>query len=125
MGRVGLETAQDDALNRVIEIDHDRGRRSDRPRFVLADEISYCLGSECTAPGKQLIHHKPEREDVTSGSYLPSEELLWRHVCGGASLNVFHAANGSEAEVHHPDSAQSVKHDVGGLQIAMDHTAVV
>ena len=54
-----------------------------------------------------------------------AEELLRRHVGGRAGADVFDGADRRQPEVHQPDFARVVQHDVGGLQVAMEDAALV
>ena len=88
-------------------------------------EIGERLGVERTPSREELVEDEAERVDVAPDRHLASFELLGRHVGGRAGDALGHRTGRGEAEVHDADPAGAVEHDVRGLQIAMDHAALV
>ena len=126
--RILLEAAQDDALDRGIQARR-HGRRGGRRLFaVLAPPIGEVGCLECLAPGEDLVEHEPERVDVALDGSAFAGKLLRRHVGRRsrnfrAALVVFDA--GREPEVRDLRAAAAVDHDVGRLQVSMQHALVV
>jgi hypothetical protein len=117
----GHEIARDELGGRAVE------RR--RLGQVLAHDRGD-VAAEGHPTGEQLVDDDPERVDVRPLVELDRVELLRAHVVDrahGPSV-VRHPRMGfalGDAEVHHPDDASRVAHEVGGLQVAMDDAGVV
>ena len=80
------------------------------------------------ASGEQLIKDQPQRVDIAANAGLALSNLLWSHV--GRRTRSFAPTGGivvaegqSEVGDAHPPS--SIEHDVGGLQITMQQSAIM
>ena len=126
--RIFLQTAQDRFFHdRINVLDH-RRRRPGRRLQMRAPPLdrSGCLIRK--ASGEQLIKHEPQRVDIAANAGFALSNLLWSHVgrrtCSFAPASGIVAAEGQpEVRDAHPPS--SIEHDVGGLQIAMQQSAIV
>ena len=90
--------------------------------------IAQSLRLECALACKDLVEHESERIDVAPGRDFFSRELLRRHVCGSPITDLVCCdldGQLGEAEVHDHDLALGVEHDIGGLQVAMQHAFVM
>ena len=103
---------------------HHGRRRRDAGLLALLDQLREVLAFERALAREELVEEQPERIDVAARRDLVTSELLWRHVGGRAGANRF-ARRASEAEVGDSDLARAVEHHVGGLEVAMDHAALV
>ena len=95
----------------------------------LVQELLQVAGPEGPRAGQQLVHHRPERVQVRAVGELEALHLLGRHV-GGAAGDALDArdvgiGNQRDAEVDDAHVAVLREHDVGGLDVAMDHAARV
>ena len=138
--RVLGEAPLDDPLERRRR--HRRNRR-DRRRLLLhdrGDQRRLARSHEGLAPGRHLVEHAPEREDVRPRVRLPALELLGRHVLERPEDRPFlrqvlvgrphhrrqrghgrlhgrrHRLGEAEVEQLH---ARLRQHDVAGLQVAV------
>ena len=77
---------------------------------------------------EEFIQDEPQRVNITAHAGFTFSNLLWSHIGRRtrslASAEGIVAAEG-EAEVGDAHTASSVEHDVGGLQIAMQQSAIV
>ena len=93
---------------------------------VLAQQLGDRRRVEGAPAGEDLEQHQAEREDVAALRDVLARELLGRHVGGRAGSDVGEAAGeAGQAEVGDADAAFRVEHDVGRLEIAVQHAAVV
>ena len=88
-------------------------------------------------PGRGLVEHRPEREQVAARVERAAEQLLGRHVVecahhqrGPCEGDAGHFLGGGaqqfrEPEIQHLDLATRREHDVAGLQVAMDDRLLV
>jgi hypothetical protein len=74
---------------------------------------------------QRLVERHAERELIGACIDRVPEELFGRHVARRAGANARLTTRGGKAEVHEPHLARGVEHDVRGLEIAMQHAAVV
>ena len=126
--RLALEAALDCALDRRVEVAHDRGRRDSRsrPGFVQLDQLVECVRLEHPPAGEQLEQHEAERIDVAALCDLAPGQLLRRHVRRCARADVVHVAgNRREAEIGEPDVTLAIDHHVGRLQVTVQDAAFV
>src|ERR1700730_9634312 len=87
---------------------------------------SGCLIRE--ASGEELIKHEPQRVDIAANAGFAFSNLLWRHVgrctCSLAPARGVVVAE-SQPEVGDAHAPSSIEHDVGGLQITMQQSAIM
>jgi hypothetical protein len=78
--------------------------------------------------GVDLVQHQSKRVHVASDRRSPARQLLRRHVsrrpCNLSRLG-FVFGRDSETEIRDANAAVSVEHDVGWLQIAVQHSALM
>ena len=124
-----VEAAQDHALDRRIEIAHDRRRRRDRAGVVQLLEIGERLRVVGAAPGEDLEQDRGRARRCRSGS-TPACRPAARAPCTAACRRSSRRrrrrpAGGRDAEVGDADVAVAVDHHVGRLEIAVQHAALV
>jgi hypothetical protein len=93
-------------------------------RFALSLQLRHILRRERRLPGEELVQHEPERIQIALLRDLTSRQLLRRHVGRrpAAHLGAFELrGNRRQAEVHDPDLARAVDHDVGRLEVPVQH----
>ena len=85
-----------------------------------------CADRVQRASGEQLVEDEPERIHVGALGDAAAGELLGRHV-GRRAGDLAHLFGGRrrQAEVDDADLAAAVDHDVGRLEVAMQHAALV
>ncbi len=125
--RLLLEAAQDHALDDGVESRRDRRRGRRRILAVLALELLERCAVERLAAGVELVEHQAQRVDVAAHRRALARELLRRHVGRRArhlALDDF-ARRDRQPEVGDARAAAAVDHDVGGLQVPVQHALVV
>src|SRR5262249_41954872 len=81
-----------------------------------------------TLTGKHFGEDHPQRVNIAAYGGLAALFLFRGHVGGGSAANVAsrdRVGRGCQAKVHHEHLAAAVDHDVGGLEIAMQHAFFV
>src|SRR5256885_2474534 len=81
------------------------------------------LGERALA-GEDFVEHEPERIDVAARAHFSSGKLFRRHVGRSPTADFVTAYVVSEtcqAKVSDDDLTASIQHDVGGVQIAVQH----
>ncbi len=118
-----------------------RDRRLERVRLVAQDRRHHLAGGaapERPSARQHLVHHAAEGEQVRASVRGPSTHLLGRHVGGGphrhplvresrvkAPLSRPRFGQPGEAEVEQLDHTVRGEKQVGGLEVAVDHTLAV
>ncbi len=92
---------------------------------MLLEQLRQRLGFEGASAGEDFVEDEAERVDIAPDGDLLSAQLLGRHIGRRAGPNVRDLADRRQAEVHDPDPARAVEHDVRRLQIAVQHAALV
>ena len=126
--RVGIQAPENYALERLVEIGHERRRRTWRRALPQAKQ-GLRVGDIHGPPARaQLVEHEPQRVDVAPRRYFAARELFRRHVRRRATHRLRAAqlcGNDGDTEVHDADLTLAVDHDVVRLEIAMDDTSRV
>ncbi len=126
--RLLLEAAQDDALDRRVHVGDEARRRRRRRLLVLPRQLGERAPLERLLAGEHLVQDEAERIDVAARRDGRAGELLGRHVRRGAGADLRALEIGGEpgqAEVGDAHVAAAVDHHVFGLQVAVQHAAVV
>jgi hypothetical protein len=125
----GSRSTEDDALDRGVEVfDVARRRRGLRVALPQAKQLGQRGGFEGALAREQLVEDEAERINVRARRQRPALQLLGRHVGGRAGQGVRAAhvpGQSGDAEVGDAHVAALVEHDVGGLQVAVEHARVV
>ncbi len=121
--RVRRQAAQDDALDSRIKIFFHGGRRNDMARFPFLRAGAF----EDPLAGKDLVQDQPQTVYIGLQRESLVRELLGRHIGQGAGIiQIPHLVEGRrETEVGDPGASTTVDHDVGGLQIPVQHEIVM
>ena len=101
----------------------------------MAGSISFLLQQaiqrvrfEGALAGEDLVEHQAERVNVAGRRDLLAGKLFGRHIGGRAVADLVRlnlAAQRRQPEIRNQDLAAAIEHDVGRLQIAMQHSLVV
>ncbi len=81
-----------------------------------------------TPAGEHLIEHQAQRENIALDRYLPALKLFRSHVGGSSGFQIFSRnlpRDGSQTEIGDADPARSVEHDIGRLEVPVEHTLPV
>jgi hypothetical protein len=119
-----VQAAHDRALDLRVQALDERGRWQDAGLLALVNQLGQVLAVERALAGEDFVEHEAERVDVAPRRDLVAGELLGRHVGGRAGADGF-AGSAREAEVGDADLPRAVDHHVGGLEIAVNHVALV
>ena len=125
MGRLGIQAAKYGGLNCRIEILHQRRRTERRSLAMQPHQLGQRGRFECPPSSENFVEHQAERIDIALHRDFSTGQLLRRHVGGSAIADLFardFVGERGEAEIGDHHLAAAVEHDVGGLQIAMQHT---
>ena len=127
-GGIGVEAAEDDALDGGVEVLDDRGGAGRRGLCLEAGQLGDARGLEGALASEHFVEHDAEAVDVAAGGDLGAFELLGGHVSGRAAANLGAldlAGPAGEPEIHDADLAAAIDHDVGGLEVAVEHALLV
>ncbi len=89
---------------------------------MLPRQLLEAVGLEHPDAGEELVQHEAERVEVAADRDLLARQLLGCHVDGSAGA---HLGHGGEAEVGELHPSATVEHDVGRLEVAVQHALVV
>src|SRR5262245_26467556 len=83
---------------------------------------------ERALPAIDFVKHQSKRVDVAPNGSAMTQELFRRHISRSAKnfkrLRLIVDGNG-QTKIRNSDAAMSVDHDVRGLQVSMEHAALV
>ena len=128
LGGHALQDAGELGIDGAVEVAHVR----DLGPHHLQQQAQRALVVEGHAPGEQFEQHDAQREDVRAlvdrlaGAHL-GREVARRadEFAGGGQFLGEIGGRERDAEIGDLDPAALVEHQVGGLDVAMDHAAVV
>ena len=78
--------------------------------------------------GKDLVEHQPQRIEITPAGNLRAGKLLRSHIGWSPKTDLLlgnEFGHFCETKVHDHDFAPAVQHDVGRLEIAVQHALVM
>src|SRR5262249_30911696 len=118
--RIGCETSSDDVSDGRIELRIEGGP----PHFGAGGRDG--IRRKEFRPDEHLVQHETERVEIRLHGHAPAGELLWRHVSRRSSEFMdAHFARNRQTEIHDPNAAATVDHDVSRLEISMKDALVV
>ncbi|HEV2764706.1 MAG TPA: hypothetical protein VGV38_17130, partial [Pyrinomonadaceae bacterium] len=126
--RLALNATLKHALDERVQVFNQIGRRG-RHRKALAQlkQLRQRLGLEGAPAREDFVEDEAERVDVASDRQLLAFELFGGHVGGRAGPHAvaeFFRERG-QPEVREADVAVLVNHHVGGLEVSVQHAALV
>jgi hypothetical protein len=124
---VRLEAAVDHALHGRVQILHQRGDAGRFCPFLHFHQLHQRGRLESALSREQLVQQQPQRVDVApDGDFCP-RKLLGRHVRRRTAADVALQlpAETRQPKIHDKDLAAAIDHDVGRLQVAVQHAFFV
>jgi hypothetical protein len=79
-------------------------------------------------PGEHLVQHESQRIEIAAHRHFPPRELLWGHIGRRAAANftLLHLpSKGGKPEIRYEHLPAAVDHDVGRLEVTVQHAFVV
>jgi len=127
--RIALQAALDRALRRGVDVALEVGGGDRRGLASQARDLFQRLALEGSLPREQLVQDEPEAVEVAlDRGGLAAGEALGRHVgrCPDEELGITRLGlELGEPEVRDARVAAPVNHDVGRLEVAVEHAALV